>query len=207
MMIVAISGQSINCRLNVVVCTCMEVRETFMCGFLCWWVHCKLWVLMVVWGIKFGCRLWVFQWVGSKISKTTLRITLEEPDENFVNIIEETILLWKNGTKYQFLYANPSRYMSSASDDSCLYFDYVSQIWRCRLVQRNLTCVVVITNLWKMSTPSLDSYIVQWPHPWLQDGGSLARFNSFQKYLRFLSTQIHPLKSTTPVFSCKIKIP
>ena len=42
MMIVAISGQSINCRLNVVVRTCMGVRETFMCGILCWWVHCKL---------------------------------------------------------------------------------------------------------------------------------------------------------------------
>ena len=35
------------------------------------------------------------------------------------NIIEETIPLWRNGTKYWFLYANPSRYMSFASDTSC----------------------------------------------------------------------------------------
>jgi hypothetical protein len=43
-----------------------------------------------------------------------LRIDLEGPNENFDNIIEEAILFWK--TKYRFLYANPSRYMSSASD-------------------------------------------------------------------------------------------
>ena len=27
--------------------------------FSCWWVDYKLWVLLVIWGIKFGCRLWV----------------------------------------------------------------------------------------------------------------------------------------------------
>ena len=26
-------------------------------GFSCWWVDCKLWVLLVVRGIKFGCRV------------------------------------------------------------------------------------------------------------------------------------------------------
>jgi hypothetical protein len=35
-------------------------------------------------------------------------------------IIEEAIPLWKNETKYRFLiYANHSRYMSSASDVFC----------------------------------------------------------------------------------------
>ena len=48
-----------------------------------------------------------------------LRIALKGPDENFDNIIEEAIPLWKNGTKYWFLYANLSCYMSSASDASC----------------------------------------------------------------------------------------
>jgi hypothetical protein len=52
-----------------------------------------------------------------------LRIALEGPNENFDNIIEEAIPLWENGTKYlakyRFLYANPSRYMSSASDVFC----------------------------------------------------------------------------------------
>ena len=54
--------------------------------------------------------------VGSKNLKAMLRIALEEPNENFDNLVEETIPLWKNGTKYRFLYANPSRYMSFASD-------------------------------------------------------------------------------------------
>ena len=48
-----------------------------------------------------------------------LRIALEGPDENFDNIIVEAIPLWKSGTKYQFLYANPSLYVSSASDAAC----------------------------------------------------------------------------------------
>ena len=48
-----------------------------------------------------------------------LRIALEGLDENFDNFIKEAIALWKNGTKYQFLCANPSRYVSSASDASC----------------------------------------------------------------------------------------
>ena len=55
----------------------------------------------------------------SKNLKAMLRIALEGPDENFDNIIEEAIPLWKTGTKYRFLYANPSRYVSSASDASC----------------------------------------------------------------------------------------
>ena len=45
------------------------------------------------------------------------KISLEMPNKNFANIIEEEIFfLWENGTKYRFLYASPSRYMSSASD-------------------------------------------------------------------------------------------
>ena len=51
--------------------------------------------------------------------KAILRSALEGPNENFDNIIEEAIPLWKTGTKYRFLYANPSRYVSSTSDASC----------------------------------------------------------------------------------------
>ena len=47
-----------------------------------------------------------------------LRIALEGPNENFDNIIEEVIPLWKTRIKYWFLYANPSHYVSSASDAS-----------------------------------------------------------------------------------------
>ncbi len=48
-----------------------------------------------------------------------LRIALEGPDENFDNIIEEAVPLWKNEPKYWLLYANPSCYISSASDIFC----------------------------------------------------------------------------------------
>ena len=58
-----------------------------------------------------------------------LRIALEGPNETFDNIIEETIPLWKSGTKYRFLYVNPSLYVSSISDASCsisstMFYDY-----------------------------------------------------------------------------------
>ena len=48
-----------------------------------------------------------------------LRNALEGPYENFDIIIEKAIPLWKNETKYRFLYAKPSRYMSPASNASC----------------------------------------------------------------------------------------
>ena len=55
----------------------------------------------------------------SKNLKAMLRIALEGPDENFGNIIKEAISLWKNGVKYRFLYANPSRYVFSAYGAFC----------------------------------------------------------------------------------------
>ena len=51
--------------------------------------------------------------------KAMLRIALKGPNENFDNIMEEAISLWKIGTKYWFLCANPSDYVSSASNTSC----------------------------------------------------------------------------------------
>ena len=57
--------------------------------------------------------------LGSKNLEAMLRIALERPNENFDNIFEEAIFLWKSVTKYRFLYANPSLYVSSASDASC----------------------------------------------------------------------------------------
>ena len=47
-----------------------------------------------------------------------LRIALEGPYKNFDNIIEEAIPLQKTRAKYRLLYANPPRYISSASDAS-----------------------------------------------------------------------------------------
>ena len=59
----------------------------------------------------------------------------------------------------------------------------------------------------KIYAPSLDPYIFQRLHSWPQDVGDLARFNSFQGYLGFLSTQIHSLKTITPIYFKKNKKP
>ena len=46
--------------------------------------------------------------------ESMLRIALEEP----YDIIEKAIPLWKNKTKYRFLYANLLHYISYANDAS-----------------------------------------------------------------------------------------
>jgi hypothetical protein len=51
-----------------------------------------------------------------------------------------------------------------------------------------------------MYEPFLDLYNFSRLNPWPQVGGGLARFKSFQGYLDFLSTQIHPFKSIIPIF-------
>ena len=203
MMIVAMSGQSINCRLNVVLCKYMEVQETFMCGFLCWWVAWKLWVLMVVWGIKFGCHLWVFWWLEAKIWKLCLELLWRSQMRTLIISLKRQFLCGK-------MELSTGSYMLTLHV-ICLLQVTVLFVFRLSFpimkmsISLEVICVVVLTGLRKMFASSLDSYTVQRPHPWPQDRGSLTRFNSFQEYFRFLSTQIHPLRSTTPIFFCKIK--
>jgi hypothetical protein len=78
------------------------------------------------------------------------------------SISKEAIPLWKK-TKYWFLYPNPSRYMSSASDASCsiifLNYEVVNQFKGCMYccINQPLKDVFVIA-------PSLDSYIFQRLH-------------------------------------------
>ena len=67
------------------------------------------------------------------------------------------------------------------------------------LISLQIAYIIVLTNLKKMYAPSLDPYIFQKLYPWLQDGGGLAKFISFQGYFTFLLTQVHPLKSITPI--------
>ena len=73
-----------------------------------------------------GDQIWVLVVTDSRPSgleantwKLCLIIALEGSNKNFDNIIEEAISVWKNETKYWLLYANPSCYMSSASDVPC----------------------------------------------------------------------------------------
>ena len=138
----------------------MEVSGTFIldfhvggliisCGCL-WWFggsHSDI-----------GCEWFKAHWVGSKNLEATLRIALEGPNENFDNIIEEAIHLWKIGTKYQFLYANHSCYMSSTSDVFCSITSVMFPILRMS-TSFKVTYIDVLTNLWKMYAPSLDPYI------------------------------------------------
>jgi len=42
-----------------------------------------------------------------------LQIALEGPHEVIDDIISNAALIWKNDSKYRFLYANPSSYLNS----------------------------------------------------------------------------------------------
>ena len=55
-----------------------------------------------------------------------LRIALEGSDEGIDDIIIDVVPLWKNDSKYRFLYANSSSYLNtpstpSVSDVSCSF--------------------------------------------------------------------------------------
>ena len=75
-----------------------------------------------------------------------LRISSEGPYENFDNIFEEAIPLWKNGTKYRFLYSNHSRYMSFTSDVVCSILSVMFPILRMSIGFK-VACIVVLTNI------------------------------------------------------------
>jgi hypothetical protein len=99
----------------------MEVGGTFMLDF-----HVGRLIVSCGCFWRFGgsnltvnCECIKAHLVGSKTLEAMVRIALEGPNKNFGNIIEEAIPLWENGTKYRFLYANPSHYMPSASDIFC----------------------------------------------------------------------------------------
>jgi len=62
--------------------------------------------------------------LGSKNFEAMLRIALDGPNEHVGDIVCDVILLWKNDSKYGFLYANPTSHLNarsgpSASDVSC----------------------------------------------------------------------------------------
>jgi len=51
--------------------------------------------------------------LGSKNLEAMLQIALEDLYEEVDDIISDAIPIWKNDTKYQFLFANPSSYLNS----------------------------------------------------------------------------------------------
>ena len=57
-----------------------------------------------------------------------LKIALEGSNENFDNIIEEAVPLWKIGTKYRFLYANRSLYVY-VFRKRCILFDKFNYVF------------------------------------------------------------------------------
>ena len=62
--------------------------------------------------------------------------------------LKRQFLCGKNGTKYQFLYANHSRYMSYASDIFCSITLVTFPILRMS-ISFKVACIVVLTNLLK----------------------------------------------------------
>ena len=131
-----------------------------------------------------GDQIWVSVVSDSRLTglETTLwKLSLELlwRGQMRILIISLKELLWENGTKYWFLYhANPSHYMFSTSDVFCSITLVYFLILR-MLISFKVACIVELTNLYKMYAPSLDPYIFQRLHSWPQDGGGLARFNSF----------------------------
>jgi len=65
----------------------MEVGGTFVLDFHVWWVDCKLWVLLVVWGDQIRVSAMsegTLAWKQKKL-EVMLRIALEGPYENFAS--------------------------------------------------------------------------------------------------------------------------
>jgi len=64
--------------------------------------------------------------LGNKNLEAMLRIALDGPYEGVDDIINDIVPLWKNDSKYCFLYVNSSSYLNSpntpsASDVSCSF--------------------------------------------------------------------------------------
>jgi hypothetical protein len=53
--------------------------------------------------------------VGSKNLEALLRVALEGPEEEYDAILMDVIPMWKNETKYKFLYADLATYQSGAA--------------------------------------------------------------------------------------------
>ena len=47
----------------------------------------------------------------TKNLESVLRVTLEGPIEDCYEIINETIVLWKNNTKFRYLFSHPEWYL------------------------------------------------------------------------------------------------
>ena len=43
---------------------------------------------------------------------------IEGPDNDFDDILTCALDLWKDAAKFRYLYSNPQRYLSGASDDA-----------------------------------------------------------------------------------------
>ena len=52
--------------------------------------------------------------LGSKHLEAMLRIALEGPDDEIDDVLCDAVLLWKNDSKYRFLYSNPSLYLNGS---------------------------------------------------------------------------------------------
>jgi hypothetical protein len=49
-------------------------------------------------------------------SSTMMHVAIEGPDNDFDDILTSALDLWKDDAKFRYLYSNPERYLSGASD-------------------------------------------------------------------------------------------
>ena len=64
--------------------------------------------------------------LGSKNLEAMLRVALEGPEDDANAIICDAILLWKNDTKYRFLYSNPETHLNTVGRPSLSNTTYSS---------------------------------------------------------------------------------
>ena len=50
--------------------------------------------------------------------ESMMRVAIEGPDNDFDDILTSALDLWKDAAKFRYLYSNPQRYLSGASDDA-----------------------------------------------------------------------------------------
>ena len=50
--------------------------------------------------------------------ESMMRVAIEGPYNDFEDILTSALDLWKDDAKFRYLYNNPKRYLSGASDDA-----------------------------------------------------------------------------------------
>ena len=70
----------------------------------------------------FSVQNTIKQKLRNRMSKSNLEsmmcVAIEGPNNDFDDILTSALDLWKDAAKFRYLYSNPQRYLSGASDDA-----------------------------------------------------------------------------------------